>query len=60
MYNLLLPIGNFSFLQFFGFCATAAYVYDAWIKFNGVRSGACAQGQHPSSKPISTVTSPAY
>lgn len=45
---------------FFGFCATAAYVYDAWLKFNGVRSGACAQGQHPSSKPVSTVTSPAY
>lgn len=44
---------------FFGFCAMIAYAYDAWLKFNGARSGALAQGQHIS-KEVSTVTSPAY
>ncbi|XP_033230456.1 CKLF-like MARVEL transmembrane domain-containing protein 8 [Belonocnema kinseyi] len=45
---------------FFGFCATVAYIYDAYLKFRAVKSGASPQGQHPSSKTVSTVASPAY
>ncbi|XP_053973509.1 CKLF-like MARVEL transmembrane domain-containing protein 4 [Hylaeus anthracinus] len=49
----------FGAAAFFGFCAMVAYGYDAWLKFQGVRSGALAQGQY-SPKQVSTVTSPAY
>ncbi|XP_076172158.1 CKLF-like MARVEL transmembrane domain-containing protein 4 [Ptiloglossa arizonensis] len=44
---------------FFGFCAMIAYGYDAWLKFQGVKSGALAQGHH-SPEHVSTVTNPAY
>ncbi|XP_076395746.1 CKLF-like MARVEL transmembrane domain-containing protein 4 isoform X2 [Megachile rotundata] len=44
---------------FFGFCAMVAYGYDAWLKFQGARSGMLAQGQH-TPKQVSTVASPAY
>lgn len=50
----------FGVAAFFGFCAMVIYGYDAWLKFNGVRSGALAQGERQISKQVSTVTSPAY
>lgn len=37
-----------------------AYGYDAFLKFNAVRSGALAQGERVVTKSSSTVTSPAY
>lgn len=37
-----------------------AYGYDAFLKFNGVRSGAVAQGDRVVTKSSSTVASPAY
>jgi hypothetical protein len=46
--------------QFFGFVAMIAYGYDAFLKFNAVRSGALAQGERVVTKSSSTVTSPAY
>lgn len=49
----------FAVAAFFGFCAMIAYGYDAWLKYNAVRSGALAQGQQIS-KQVSTATSPAY
>ncbi|XP_043274217.1 CKLF-like MARVEL transmembrane domain-containing protein 4 [Venturia canescens] len=51
---------GFGVAAFFGFVAMVAYGYDAWLKFNGVKRGFPAQGQHESSKQVSTVTSPAY
>lgn len=46
---------------FFGFCAMVVYGYDAFLKFEGVRSGQIAQGERQVSKTTtSAVTSPAY
>nr|CAD7606532.1 unnamed protein product [Timema genevievae] len=51
----------FGAAAFFGFCAMVVYGYDAFLKFNGVRSGALAQGDRVVTKSTSsTVTSPAY
>ncbi|XP_014222254.1 CKLF-like MARVEL transmembrane domain-containing protein 7 [Trichogramma pretiosum] len=44
---------------FFGFCAMCAYGFDTWMKFKALKSGEYPQGQPPSSKPVSTVGSPA-
>ncbi|XP_033321342.1 CKLF-like MARVEL transmembrane domain-containing protein 4 [Megalopta genalis] len=52
-------VESFGVAAFFGFCAMVAYGYDAWLKFQAIRSGALAQGQH-TPKQTSTVTSPAY
>ncbi|XP_058802033.1 CKLF-like MARVEL transmembrane domain-containing protein 4 [Phymastichus coffea] len=43
----------------FGFLAMCVYGFDAWVKFKAWKSGDCPQGQRPSSKPVSTVGSPA-
>jgi len=37
-----------------------AYAYDAFLKFNAIRSGALAQGERVVTKSSSPVTSPAY
>lgn len=50
----------FGVAAFFGFCAMAAYGYDAFLKFKAIKTGAPAQGHYESSKQVSTVTSPAY
>ncbi|PNF26063.1 hypothetical protein B7P43_G06390 [Cryptotermes secundus] len=50
----------FGAAAFFGFVAMVAYGYDAFLKFNAVRSGALAQGERVVTKSSSTVTSPAY
>ncbi|XP_001601882.1 CKLF-like MARVEL transmembrane domain-containing protein 4 [Nasonia vitripennis] len=44
---------------FFGFAAMCLYGFDCWLKFKALKSGEYAQGQPPSSKPVSTVGSPA-
>ncbi|XP_006613089.1 plasmolipin-like [Apis dorsata] len=44
---------------FFGYCAMVVYGYDAWLKFQAIKNGALAQGQH-TPKQVSTMTSPTY
>jgi hypothetical protein len=51
--------GAFGAAAFFGFAAMVAYGYDAFLKFNAVRSGALAQGERVVTDSSSTVTSPA-
>ncbi|RZF38038.1 hypothetical protein LSTR_LSTR006437 [Laodelphax striatellus] len=50
----------FACAALFGYCAMAAYGYDAFLKFQGVKSGEIAQGERHVAKTTSTVTSPAY
>ncbi|GLG92480.1 Uncharacterized protein GBIM_00170 [Gryllus bimaculatus] len=44
----------------FGYVAMVLYAYDAFLKFQGIRSGAIAQGDRVVNKSSSTTTSPAY
>jgi uncharacterized membrane protein len=37
--------GAYTAAAFFGFCATIAYGYDAWLKFQAHKNGEIAQGQ---------------
>ncbi|XP_041989284.1 MARVEL domain-containing protein 1-like [Aricia agestis] len=43
---------------FFGFCATAAYALDAFLKWRGVRAGGLAQGTRVVSKQTTSVAPP--
>lgn len=44
----------------FGFIAMVLYGYDAFLKFQGIRGGAIAQGERTVNKTSSSATSPAY
>lgn len=46
--------------SFFGFCAAAAYGYDAFLKFQGYRAGMLAQGERTVQRSTAEVASPAY
>ncbi|KAG5885798.1 hypothetical protein JTB14_031515 [Gonioctena quinquepunctata] len=45
---------------FFGFCGMVLYGIDAFLKFQGIKTGQLAQGERVISKQTTTVMSPGY